>query len=122
MTRKIDLDFGKFVLQAELFDNQTAKRFVDILPCKVYLTQWGNELYGSIGKNLGEEHPVPTIPPGGLAYTNNGNYLCVFFGQTPAWSVEYLGKIEGDQWKILINEKQINSVLIKLTSKTKGPT
>ncbi|MFC1862725.1 cyclophilin-like family protein [Thermodesulfobacteriota bacterium] len=42
------------------------------------------------GINLGEDNPVPDIPPGGIAYTNNGNFLCIFFGQTPAWSVEYI--------------------------------
>ena len=115
MNKRIDLDFGKFVLEAELFDNQIANKFAQILPCNVNLTQWGNELYGSIGNNLGEENPVPTIPPGGLAYTNNGNYICIFFGQKPAWPVEYIGKIEGDQWKILANEKHIGSVVIKYT-------
>ena len=110
---KIDLDFGPFVLEAQLFDTALAKRFADQLPYDVSLMQWGNELYGSIGIDLGEESPVPDIPAGGIAYTNNGNYLCVFFGQTPAWPVEYIGQIVGNQWKQLVENPSHKSLTLK---------
>ena len=54
----IDLDFGSFVLKAELFDTEVAKRFIQNLPYDVELTKWGNEYYGSIGIDLGEEKPL----------------------------------------------------------------
>ena len=111
--KKIILDFGEVVLDAELFDSEIANRFAENLPYTINLEQWGNELYGSIGINLGEEHPVPEIPPGGIAYTNNGNYLCVFFGQTPAWPVEYIGQIVGDQWKQLVENPSHKSLTLK---------
>ncbi len=112
-SKVIELNFGSFALQAELFDNQIAKSFGDKLPYSVDLIQWGKELYGSINLDLGEDNPIPIIPPGGLAYTNNGNYLCIFFGQTPAWPVEYIGKINDEDWKILIKKENIKSVTIK---------
>jgi hypothetical protein len=70
--KQIELDFGSFILDAELFDTKIARKFSDKLPYTVSLMQWGKELYGSIGINLGEENPVSAIPPGGIAYTYGG--------------------------------------------------
>ena len=91
--KQIILDFGSLVLEAELFDSVIATGFAENLPYTINLEHRGREVCGSIGINLGEENPIPDIPPGGIAYTNNGCYLCIFFGQKPAWSVEYIGQI-----------------------------
>lgn len=112
--KQIELDFKTFILEAELYDTAIAKKFAQNLPYTVNLMQWGKELYGSIGINLGEENPVPEIPPGGIAYTSNGNYLCIFFGQTPAWPVEHIGNIIGDQWVRLNQSKSISSVIVRV--------
>ncbi|MBU3946985.1 MAG: hypothetical protein KJ882_05790 [Proteobacteria bacterium] len=109
----IELDFKSFILEAELFDTKIARKFAQNLPYTVSLMQWGNELYGSIGIDLGEENPVPKIPSGGIAYTNNGNYLCIFFGQSPAWAVEHLGNIIGNQWIRLAENQSNTSVTVK---------
>jgi hypothetical protein len=109
----ITLDFGSRILEAELFSSAIADRFATGLPYQVSLTQWGGELYGSIGIDLGEQNPVPDIPAGGIAYTNNGNFICVFFGQTPAWPVEHIGQIIGRQWHYLAENRSIASVTIK---------
>lgn len=101
----IILDFCDFQLEAELFENKIAERFGSFLPYIIELTQWGNELYGSIGKKLGEENLVSIIQEGGLAYTERGTYFCIFFGQNPAWPVEYIGQIKGQQWKALLNHQ-----------------
>ncbi len=111
--KQITLDFGSFVLEAGLFDTEIAGRFAKHLPYRVKLVQWGNELYGSIGRDLGEENPVEDIEPGGIAYTRQGNYVCVFFGQRPAWAVEHIGNIEKDQWQKLIDARNLDSVLIQ---------
>ncbi len=109
--KKIKLDFGDFSCTAELFDSAVAKAFVKNLPYTIPLTQWGNEVYGPINVDLGEESPVPEIPPGGIAYTRQGNYVCVFYGQRPAWDVEYIGTIEGDEWKKLIGSSPSTLVI-----------
>ena len=119
MKNRIELDFGTFVLEAELFDTKIANKFAENLPYQVSLTHWGNEFYGSIEaklgeKDLGEENPVPDIPPGGIAYTSQGNYVCIFFGQRPAWAVEYIGQIMGDQWEKLVANPTQASVEIRV--------
>lgn len=110
----IELDFGRFVCKATLFDTDIAKRFAENLPYKVTLMKWGDELYGPIGKNLGTENPAPNIPPGGIAYTHEGNYVCVFFGQTPAWPVEYIGQLTDDDLKIIAANPAQESVEIRM--------
>lgn len=111
---QIILDFGSIVLDAELFDSSIATRFAENLPYTINLEKWGNELYGSIGIDLGEENPKSDIPSGGIAYTNKGNYLCIFFGQRPAWQVEYIGQIKSDGWKSLVGNTSCSSVTIRL--------
>jgi len=108
----IKLDFGVLVLEAELFESVIANKFIGNLPYSINLTSWGNELYGSIGIDLGEENPIPEIPAGGIAYTNNGNYLCVFYGQQPAWPVEHIGQIKNNDWKKLLTTKRLQSLEI----------
>lgn len=112
--KEVILDFGSVILEAELFDSKISEKFIKHLPYTINLTQWGDEVYGSIDINLGEENPIPKIPPGGIAYTNTGNYLCVFFGQTPAWPVEYIGQIQGDGWEKLAEVHSFDSLTIRL--------
>jgi len=114
MNRIIELDFGDFILEAELFDTLIARKFAAHLPYTVQLEQWGRELYGSIGRNLGEEQPVEDIPPGGIAYTSNGKYFCIFFGQKPAWAVEHIGRIIDEQWEKLVTHPDQDMVFITL--------
>ena len=111
---QIIIDFGEFSIDAILFNTRIAEKFAQNLPYEVSLTTWGEELYGSIGIDLGEENPVPVIPPGGLAYTNNGNYVCIFFGQTPAWSVEHIGQMADDQWQQLVGAENIHRAVIRV--------
>lgn len=100
----IKLKFDNFTIDAKLFDNDIARKLFAQLPITVNdITSWGNELYGSIGIDLGEENPVSEIPVGGIAYTNQGNYICLFYGQRPAWEVEHIGAMLNDEWEKLKN-------------------
>jgi len=112
--KKINLDFGKYQLQAELFETEIAEKFFRCLPCSIDLIQWGGELYGPIRSNLGEKNPVPEIPPGGIAYTSKGNYVCFFFGQTPAWPVEYVGYVLDSGWKKIADDPVCSKVNIEI--------
>lgn len=110
--QKIILNFGEIKIKAELFDTIIAGKFYRSLPYSVELTHWGQEMYGSIGIDLGTEKPVAQIPAGGLAYTNKGNYLCIFYGQEPAWPVELIGKLTGN-WENLLSRDFINVTITK---------
>ena len=112
----IKLDFGNFSCKAELFDTRVARKFAEKLPYSVVLTQWGDELYGEINVDLGIEKPVNKIPSGGIAYTNKGHLVCIFFGQIPAWPVEYIGQIIEDGWKRLKSSQTYDSVLMHAES------
>lgn len=109
----ITFDFGSLTLRAKLFDTPIALRLYDQLPNTISLQKWGDEVYGSIGEDLGEDNPISEIPPGGICYTNSGNYLCVFYGQTPAWPVEYIGQIEGTSWEQLKKQTTFSQVTIE---------
>jgi hypothetical protein len=113
MPNQIILDFATFDLKAELFDLPVCEAFVNILPATVELTSWGGELYGPLPLSCNKMGKlVPAILPGGIAYSYRGPYLCIFFGQTPAWPVEHIGKIEGKEWEKL-REAEVDKVTIK---------
>jgi len=114
MERIIALDFGDFILEAALFDTSIARQFAAHLPYTVQLEQWGQELYGTIGRNFGKENPVDDIPPGSIAYTPKGKHICIFFGQKPAWAVEYIGHILDEQWERLVTHPEQDMVFITL--------
>lgn len=108
----IYLDFETCCIEAELFSTPIARKFAENLPLTIHLQRWGDEVYGPINMNLGEDSPVPVIPPGGIAYSAQGSYLCIFFGQTPAWKVDYIGQIKDDQWKVLVDTSPLPLVKI----------
>lgn len=112
MGTKIELVFDPFSLSAEIFDNTVGKAFIELLPLDIPLQEWGAELYGPIPWKLPEDGLVTTISPGSLAYSPPGNLFCIFFGQTPAWPVSEIGKINGDEWKKLKSEP-LHSVLVR---------
>lgn len=114
MKRCINLDFGTYQLKADLYDTPIADQFIKILPVEIMLEYWGEEAYGCIKVDLGKENPLSDIPKGGIAYSQKGNHLCLFFGQSPAWPVDLIGKIQDDQWKRLKNYPKPDSVKISL--------
>lgn len=115
-TTPVILEFGSLALNADLFDHPIARALLAHLPVSVPLTRWGDELYGPLSVDLGSHNPVPDIPPGGIAYSQNGSYLCVFFGQRPAWPVDYIGQISGDSWKSLEKQSNHTQVILRRAS------
>ena len=85
----------ELVLRARVFDTPAGKAFLDSCPHTLSsLQSHGDEMYGTWARALPVSRPQPLIPAGGLAFSDQGQYLCVFYGQTPAWPVEYLGQID----------------------------
>ncbi|KAL1523801.1 hypothetical protein AB1Y20_018724 [Prymnesium parvum] len=97
------------VLRARVFDTPTGRSFLGCLPQTLSSLQtYGDEVYGPITAALPCTKPQPMIPPGGLAYSQQGQYLCIFYGQVPAWPVEYFAQVEvgyehlqGGHWRDL---------------------
>jgi len=88
-------------IEADIFNSEIGSAFMAGLPYKISLTSWGDEVYGSLDLDLGMVAPVPKIQKGGLAYSQRGYYFCVFYGQQPAWPVEYIGQIKNQDWQQL---------------------
>lgn len=97
----IQLEIDGHRLGGRLFETRVAYDLFRLLPLEIELQTWGKECYGPISADLGTENPVPSIPPGGIAYTNQGNYLCLFYGQQPAWPVEHVGEVAENEWQLL---------------------
>ena len=70
------------------------------MPHATNLMAYGAEVYGPWRVALPVSQQIPRIPPGGLAYSQQGQYLCVFFGQDPAWPVDYIGHVD-QGWEAL---------------------
>jgi hypothetical protein len=92
---------GTAILRARVFDSLTGRAFLESCPHHgISLSHHGAEVYGPIEAVLPVTRPQPLIPPGGLAYSHAGGFLCVFFGQDPAWDVDYIGQID-EGWEEL---------------------
>ncbi len=98
---KIVLDFDTICLKGTLDNSESARELYRNLPLDIDLVQWGNELYGDTGISMPERNLVPELQAGSIAYSTRGNYLCVFYGQQPAWPVEVIGQVENGEWKKL---------------------
>ena len=102
------------VLRARVFDTPTGHAFLGACPHVLpSLQSYGEEVYGSLRVTLPSSQPQSLIPPGGLAYSSQGQYLCVFFGQAPAWPVDYIAQIEvgyeylrGSTWRDMYVSKE----------------
>ena len=108
----IRITAGHLELNGYLFDIEPARSLYKLLPVTIDATFWGQEFYGSLPEPLEDagKHLQAKIKPGGIAYSEQGNYLCVFFGQTPAWPVDYLGHIAN--WQRLNEISSLQSFLV----------
>lgn len=81
--KKIKLDFGSFVLEAELNETGTADEIYRSLPIESKVNLWGEEIYFKIPVIRDNELPTMRISVGDLGYWPEDSCLCVFFGKTP---------------------------------------
>ncbi|MHA1291509.1 MAG: cyclophilin-like fold protein [Promethearchaeota archaeon] len=84
---------------------KTCKAIWNALPLEINLSRWGEELYGEIPIEIGEENSQIECEIGDIGYWPAGNGFCIFFGPTPASNdnkpkaaspVNIFAKIEGD--------------------------
>jgi hypothetical protein len=103
---KIRITAGSVEAEAELLDNQTARRIHDALPIEASANTWGDEIYFTIPVECDrEEDARAEVEVGDLGYWLAGSGFCVFFGRTPmssgdkpvaASEVNVFGKVVGD--------------------------
>ena len=103
--RTISIKAGDVELTAELDDTPTADLVWDALPITASGSVWGDEIYFRTPVSAEEDHAVPTVDMGAVAYWPPGQAICLFFGPTPmsvgdeirpASPVNVFGKIVGD--------------------------
>ncbi len=97
---------GEIIAKLLLDKNpKTCKAIWDILPLKISLSRWGDELYGSIPLKIEKENAQEDCDVGDIAYWIQGTGFCIMFGPTPVSKgdkpraispVNVFAKIEGD--------------------------
>lgn len=106
MSKKIQITTGPVRVPAELNDSDTAQKIIEILPIHAKAQRWGDEIYFEIDIETElENQSTDIVSEGQLAFWQQGNAFCIFFGQTPASrndeiraasAVNIIGKIIGD--------------------------
>jgi len=109
----IYLQFEDIKLEIDLFEHPANEKIMKHLPLTISLEKWGNEYYGQIPVNVAQIDSTNEISEGGIAYSNKGNYFCIFFGQNPAWPVDKIGIIKEDSWKKLISSEYSQVTIIE---------
>lgn len=89
MGQRIRIRTGDVELEAKLNDTKTAGSIAGALPIEAKVQRWGEEIYFEIPVSV-EESPDARrdMEVGELAYRPPGNAFCIFFGRTPASTVE----------------------------------
>jgi len=117
----IILEFTDFSIEADLYDGTFTEALLKKLPLNISLTAWGKEVYGPVPLTVNDSNLVEVISPGGIAYTSRGNYFCIFYGQNPAWPVEEVGRIRDEQWHLLLDNSNLESLMVRLPDQENNP-
>ena len=105
MSRKITVRVENIKADAELSDNETARKIWEALPIESTANTWGDEIYFPITVKVGLEDAKTVVSAGDLGYWPPGTAFCIFFGPTPmsqgdeirpASPVNVFGRIVGD--------------------------
>jgi len=103
---KIKIKTSKIGLEAELYNNITAKKISKLLPIKATAQIWGHEIYFEIPLHVKlDDSAKEVVELGDLGFWPSGDCFCIFFGKTPASkgfeirpasAVNVFGKVKGD--------------------------
>ncbi|MFC1847259.1 cyclophilin-like fold protein [Chloroflexota bacterium] len=105
MDRTIVIRVGGIVLDAILYDSNTANTIWDALPIEAHANTWGDEIYFAIPVDKELEEGQDLVNMGDLGFWPVGKAFCIFFGPTPmssgneirpASAVNVFGKVLGD--------------------------
>lgn len=103
---KVIIKSGDISLEAELYNNETAKKIAEVLPIKGIVQTWGDEIYFEIPIHIDlDDSAKEVVEKGDLGFWPSGNCFCIFFGKTPASqgaeirpasAVNVFGKVKGE--------------------------
>ena len=120
--KKIQIEVDDLHLSAALYDSDTARAILDILPVSGSANVWGDEIYFSIDLHLEQEPDArQEAEVGELGFWPAGDAFCIFFGPTPvstdekprAYSpVNIFGAIMGDS---SVLKKVNNGAIVKVS-------
>ncbi len=96
MLGKITIKAGSVTMTATLNESKSAKKLLEVLPCRAKAQIWGQEVYFPIPMAMEEEDARAEVPSGAIAYWPPGKCFCIFFGQTPYSPVNVLGALDGN--------------------------
>ena len=105
MSRKITVRVENIKADAELNDNETARKIWETLPIESNANTWGDEIYFPIPVKVKLKDAKEVVSEGDLGYWPPGSAFCIFFGPTPmsqgdeirpASPVNVFGRIVGD--------------------------
>jgi len=106
MADRIRITAGSVSAEAELADNETARRIYAALPIEASANTWGDEIYFTIPVDCDREPDARSeVEVGDLGYWLAGSGFCIFYGRTPmsggdkpvaASEVNVFGRIVGD--------------------------
>ena len=89
MKRRIIIEAGAVRAEATLTQSETAQAIWDALPIESTCNTWGDEVYFSIPVMLSlDETAREVVAMGDIGYWPYGSALCIFFGPTPASTVD----------------------------------
>jgi hypothetical protein len=118
----IRISIGGLVLEAELFDTDTARAVYDALPVETGFNTWGDEFYFEIPVSMDLDDTATTdVRVGDIGFWPPGNALAIFFGPTlmskgeepvPASEVNVVGKIKVDA-AVLKSVKSADAIIIE---------
>jgi len=125
--KKINIETGEIVFEAELNDSPTADKIYDLLPVTGNANVWGDEIYFTLPLHIEQAADAKQdVEVGDLAFWPEGDAFCIFFGPTPASSnnmprayspVNVFGRIREDAAML----KQVQSGdIIKVTKKAES--
>ena len=102
---KIRIEVNEIELTGELKKTSLAEKITEILPIISKGRTWGEEIYFPVSLKEKLQYPTEVVEIGDLAYWEEGNCLCLFYGKTPistedeirpASPVEVVGQFTGN--------------------------
>jgi len=119
----IRIKIGHLSLKAELYDTDTAKGILSILPFRGRFNVWGDEFYFEVPYKGSLDHTATTrVRIGDIGYWPPGSAIAIFFGPTPlstgpdpvpASEVNIIGRILDDP-RELIEVKSEEEIVIEV--------